>query len=191
MNTFDNTIPAANNYPGNDQPKMLANNVSTAAWSAIDHVGYGQTNNGQHKQVNFAVDNTTQGVQTDPASVLFTAPGVASTVADLQFKNQNATYFPNFIRASGLWKGSAFVAAQGYNSTMINTGAGSYQVTMPANTVTGTNYGVVVTTYTAGGQSPSVIYTIVSATVFTIGVFASKNGSAFSTTDMSYLVFQI
>ena len=194
MNTFNSTIPAANNYPGNDQPIMLANNVSTAAWAAVDHVAYGQVNNGQHVQVRFPVDNTTQGSQTDPASVLFTVPGTASTVADLIFKNQNAQFPVNFIRAAGVATTAGLVAGQSFNVTsVVHTGVGGFQITLPANTLTGTNYGVIMSSSQAsGGFSPAMAYFITSSTVFNIGIYQSQSGSARDPTGtFSFMVFQI
>ena len=68
--TFNTAIPAANNAPALDQPQMLINNQSTAGYVAVDHVGFGQTGNGQHKQVTFNANNV-PAVPTSPP-VLFT-----------------------------------------------------------------------------------------------------------------------
>lgn len=51
--TFNTNIPAAPNYPGNDQPKMLINNQSTSDLILVDHVGFNNTQAGKHNQVTF------------------------------------------------------------------------------------------------------------------------------------------
>ena len=47
---FDDTIPASNNNPSQDQPDMLANNVAALGIMNVDHIGYNQTNGGLHRQ---------------------------------------------------------------------------------------------------------------------------------------------
>lgn len=49
--TFNSSIPAAGNFPGNDQPLMLLNNISTAGLIAIDHIGFNTANGGAHTHV--------------------------------------------------------------------------------------------------------------------------------------------
>lgn len=48
---FDPSIPDAPHNPSADQPKMLANNVSTFGWTNVDHVQFGQTNAGYHTKI--------------------------------------------------------------------------------------------------------------------------------------------
>lgn len=56
--TFDNTIPAATNNPSDDQPDMLANNISNALIWTSDHRGFNEDGSGLHKQVTFYSNNT-------------------------------------------------------------------------------------------------------------------------------------
>ncbi len=49
---FNDTIPDGPNNPSDDQPIMLANNVSAKAIMNVDHIGYGLANGGIHRQVN-------------------------------------------------------------------------------------------------------------------------------------------
>jgi hypothetical protein len=81
---YDNSVPAANDDPSDDQPVMLSNvEQSELIWD-VDHVGFNADNGGTHLQTTFSSKNT-PGVQTDPQSVLYTASGTASSVADLFF----------------------------------------------------------------------------------------------------------
>ena len=67
---FSTSEPAANSNPSNSQPVMLQNNISNSALIAIDHVGFGNSQGGQHNQVTFAANNIPAGTVTPP--VLFT-----------------------------------------------------------------------------------------------------------------------
>lgn len=54
--TFDATIPATNNDPSEDQPKMLNNNVSNQAIWEVDHIGFNANESGEHKAISFNQD---------------------------------------------------------------------------------------------------------------------------------------
>ncbi len=56
--TFDDTIPATNDDPSDDQPGMLINNQSTLGLIGIDHVTFNLNNGGQHTAIHFNQDNS-------------------------------------------------------------------------------------------------------------------------------------
>lgn len=150
--TFNTNIPAANNNPSVDQPDMLGNNVATDGIIAVDHISFNALNGGQHKQVTFNNKNV-PGAQTDPQSVLYTNnvgatafnTASASTVAEMFYINQSGTLPISLLKAYGYFDNNgnplntfncssgAFVAGIGYT------------ITMPANIITGTDYGIVAT----------------------------------------------
>lgn len=61
--TFFTTIPATNNSPSSDQPKMLTNNVSTNSILAVDHFTFNDNLGGIHKQVTLQNTNLLAGQQ--------------------------------------------------------------------------------------------------------------------------------
>lgn len=77
--TFYSTIPAANNNPSQDQPKMLQNNDSTNQILAVDHVSFNTDNGGTHKQVTFSSNNAPSGY-TFPVLFTNTQDGAGNTL---------------------------------------------------------------------------------------------------------------
>jgi len=102
---FDSTIPATNNNPSQDQPKMLQNNVSIEGILDEDHYTFESTVNGnsvdgQHKNLRFPTQNAL-GAQTDPASGVYTTAGTASINSDLRFRNESGIFPLSALRACG------------------------------------------------------------------------------------------
>lgn len=183
--TFTSTIPASGNNPSNDQPLMLVNNASTASIISVDHVGFNTANGGTHKQVSFSSENT-PGAQTDPASVLYTAPGTASSIAAPYYVNQNATFPMLAIKAFGIFNGTSAAITQSFNvNTIVRNSATSYTVTLNANVVTGTGYGVLITSNSSSGSGVN-YYTVTSNTTFNI----HTNG-VLDPTSVTFIVLQI
>jgi hypothetical protein len=195
---FNNTIPAAPNNPSVDQPDMLTNNISTDAILAVDHISFNTANGGTHKQVTFSSKNPA-GVQIDPQSVLFTNSGTVSTVSDLFFTNQNATFIPTTIRAWALCNGAAggIVATQSMNVvSVVRTATGTYTVTLMTNAVNSTNIAILITASSAIVGSAPVIqvgatYTIGAINVFTINTFRTTTGVSIDPTTFSFQVMQL
>jgi hypothetical protein len=184
--SFYNSIPAAADYPGDDQPLMLINNQSTASLIAVDHVGFNTPGGGKHEQVTFNSENT-PSAPTDPVSVLYTKAGTASTKADLRFINANASFPISLVRATGLWQSSAFVAAQSFNMVSITLGGSNiYTFTISPNVVTGTSYGVIMTSSFLPGN-----LTITSATTFTCQFFGAGSNTPAQPGFINCLVWQI
>lgn len=53
---FDNSVPATNDNPSDDQPDMLVNNQSTNDIIGTDHITFNMNNGGQHKAITFNQD---------------------------------------------------------------------------------------------------------------------------------------
>ena len=166
--TYTTNIPLASNNPSNDQPNMQVNTNAINSWVQIDHVGFNASNGGEHKQVTFPAE-TTQGTPSGTSSTLYTAAGVAdNTHPTLQYVNANLTFPVSLIRAYGAFTGStgAIEASQSIGvASVVRTSTSHYTVTLNANVVSSTTYGVFVSTN--GGSSAGVI-AISSATVFTL-----------------------
>jgi len=176
--SFNTNIPAAPNNPSVDQPDMIVNNQSTNGIIAVDHITFNTANGGQHKQVTFNNKNVPVA-QTDPQSVLYTDSGVASTVSQLLFRNQNIILpisalraFGNFITAIG-----AVVPSNSYNvSTIVGTAAGAndnYAITLTANATSSDNVTVLILVNRA---IPNFVYTF-TGNVLTISIATPSIGT--------------
>jgi len=103
--TYYNDIPAANNNPSSDQPKMTNNTNVIDQILDVDHYTFETADkDGEHKQINFPFI-TAQGAQTDPASVIHTTTGTVTTKSECYFKNQNASFLISGVRAFGSFLG--------------------------------------------------------------------------------------
>jgi len=89
--SFFPSIPAPNNFPGDDQPLMQINFASIGGLIAVDHVGFNVVNGGQHQQVTINNKNV-PSAPTDPVSIIYTDSGSASTISQLLYRNQNAIF---------------------------------------------------------------------------------------------------
>lgn len=194
--TFNTGIPAANNNPSVDQPDMLTNNQSTDGILAVDHISFNTANGGTHKQVTF--DNVAApGAQTNPQSILYTVAGVASSVSDMRFRNQNKIFPVNLIRAYGFVNGAAggIIASQSINVTSaVRNSAGNYTITLEASTVASANFAVLITCTPrpVPGLNPmSTNYSITGVGTFTILIYDLFSNSLADPTNFSFVVLQI
>jgi len=169
--TYTNNIPLASNNPSNDQPNMQTNTNAINSWVQIDHVGFNASNGGQHKQVNFPAENAPAGAPTGTASVLYSVAGVADASHPVvAFQNANLTFPISLVRAYAAFTGStgAIVASQSIGvASIVRNSAANYTVTLNANVVTNTTYGVFVSATGSSSESKASIV-ISSATVFTL-----------------------
>jgi len=190
--TYNNAIPAANNNPSVDQPDMLINGQSIESLIAVDHISFNTANGGTHKQVSFN-NIAAPGAQTNPASILYTVAGTASTNSDMRFRNQNGIFPVNLIRAFALVDGPAggVVASQSINIvSATRNSAGNYTIVMDPNTVGSTNYFVVGSaTRGLGNIALTFNYSIVNATTF--NVFTQFNAAGLDPTTFGFVVIQI
>lgn len=95
MYTFNSTVPASNNDPSIDQPKMLTNNQSeNSIWQA-DHFGFNVNSSGYHQQARMPNRTTYNGTGLSP-----NPPTVISTFGGIYCDNTSSTTPTN---ESGLW----------------------------------------------------------------------------------------
>lgn len=155
--TFDNTIPAANNNPSDDQPIMLNNNIADVGIWGVDHIGFNSANGGTHAQITFLNNPNFLPTPATPlanGAVIYTAAGIASpATANQIFANSTATYITNAIRAFGAFAAQAATGAtpliNGSNVTSIINAGGlgggaSYTINLTPGAITGTNVVVLI-----------------------------------------------
>ncbi len=189
--TFNDTIPAAAHNPSNDQDIMLKNNIADAQIWAVDHIGFNALNGGTHKFTHFTknvIGDNVPGAVANPSSVAYTAAGVGdATRPQYYFKTDLNTLPISLIRAYAHCSNTgAILLSQSFNVTSAVVVSATVTVTLTANAVTGTSYGVLVT---GGlGVASTVTYnavTINSATVFTINFVPAMPAT------FTFVVFQL
>lgn len=155
--SYFSSIPAPGNFPGDDQPLMQTNYASISGLLSVDHVGFNVVNGGQHQQITFNNKNV-PGVPTDPVSIIYTNSGLASTVSQLLYRNQNAILPISALRAFGSFNNAAGPAITLLNSfnvvSVTNTSSAStqsYAIVLTANCTTGNNVVVSITLSNVGG----------------------------------------
>jgi len=163
---IDGNIPAATNYPGDDQPRMKANFANIKSYLTVDHVQPGDENAGDHKQVTFAQKTSSGALPSEPISILATANGTASAgVSQLFWNNQNSRFHMSSNRAWGFIKPAGISLAQTFNvASVVQNGTGRYTVTLTAGAVSSDDYGVLVSSQMANNFTTGVIpgYQIIS-----------------------------
>lgn len=196
MTNFDynNGVPNANNNPSNDQPDMLTNTQNLELIWDEDHVGFNATNGGTHLQTShgqFSTGTLVPATSGTENSTAYPAAGTAiATHPQYKFKNQLGTFILSPWRAMASVNGaSGAILNQDGNVVSVTPAGGGYNVIIQTNIVSGTNYGILVTSTVAGGISPIPSYAITSATTFTLK-FIFTNGTN-SPTQFSFAVFQI
>lgn len=175
MVTYNLNIPDGPNNPSNDQPKMKTNANAVDTILAVDHVSFntaGGTPNaegGTHKQVTFNGKNSALA-QTDPQSVLYTGDGIASTVAQLFLRNQNATFQISAICAWAFCQGSdgQVVSSQSSNvATIVKNSIGNFSVTLTTNAVSSATFCV----FISSSNSVTPLFTIGNYSITGMGTF--------------------
>lgn len=187
MVTYNRDIPDAPNNPSNDQPKMRQNTNATYDILNVDHITFNETNGGYHKQVNFQL-KTSHATPTDPQSVLYTADGVANTVSELYFSNQNGVYNASSLKAFGLFStqntNGAVPITTSVNVSSITASANGQTntIALSAGTVVGTTVMVVATLSNGGSVSWSY-----ALNTLTLSISAGSTGGQL----LSFFVYQI
>ncbi len=193
-------IPNGALTPSQNRPTMTQNNDSNNSIWNEDHNGFNDNVGGTHqfmRMPNFTAPAVISETGTQ-GSVVYTAAGVAAnTIAQLFFKNPNATYHLSPVKAWAFCNGSAggIVVFQSFNvSSVTRTSPGTYSVVMPANVVTTQNYAVLITTARRdNGTGRAIIgnyesQTATSFQVITIDPVAQLVADPFS---FSFMVIQI
>lgn len=118
---YNSSIPATNNNPSSDQPIMQTNAAAIENFVNVDHVDFNNSNCGKHLQVTINSKNLPIA-QTDPQSVIYTGNGIASTVSQLFYVNQLATFPLSTLRAYANFtvSGTTMTATNFFN---VNVGA--------------------------------------------------------------------
>ncbi len=158
--TYDNTVPATNNSPSLDQPKMSVNAVSLGAIWDQDHIGFNANNGGTHL-FNTYINNPNYITPIPAVSGLgglaYTAAGTASPLCQYFLKNSTSTVMLSALRAFGNFTftvaGSLITINNQYNIASITvSGANPYSFTITLNTgVTTTNFAIVLYNSQSGG----------------------------------------
>lgn len=210
MFTYNTGVPFATNNPSNDQPQMIINTVSNNGIWGVDHVGFNSTgivgnpaaSGGQHLQVTFNGKHPAAS-QTDPLSVLYTNnatagafnTNAASTVSQMFFINQSATFPISMIKAFGSFDNNGnslntwnlVLAAGGHPS------AGNFTLNMPTGCCNSSNYLVMLSPQASSSGDKSQVgtaYSITSSTQFAVQ-FGISGVGFFDPNQFSVLVLQL
>lgn len=167
--SYDPTLPNPPDDPADDVDQMQVNSQSISDLISVDHVGFNTAGGGEHDQVTFNNKNV-PGAQTDPKSVLYTDSGTASTVSQLLYINQNATFPVSALRAFVNFTGTSGTGAQTINnsynvSAVTKPTALTCTVTLSAATTNGNSVCVL---YSQGSSTGSNVDYTFSAGVLTI-----------------------
>lgn len=196
--TFNTTIPAAGNNPSNDQPIMLTNNVSNAAIWAVDHIGFNANNGGTHQTLTFISNPSyvVPGASTGNQSVVYVNAGVAATFPQVYFQTSQATYPMSLIRAYGQYPGTSVngpvVANNQYNiSSVSRISMGIYAVTLTANVVTGSIFGILATFQPPVTNRGIVTYAITGTGTFNLTFLTLSPSGTASLSDPISFTFQV
>ena len=194
--TYNSNVPAASDNPSVSQGQMQTNCNSIASIVDVDLYGFGDNNGGTHQQVTFPLSNV-PGAQTNPQGVEYTGPGQASSVVDLKFRNQNGIFLLNCVRAFAYCSGTAggIIGSQSQNVTsVVRSSAGVYNVTMPAGTVSGSDYIVLISSTIRNASTSFMIpnYGNLTPTTFQVKtVQADSPGGLKDPTNFSFVVLQV
>ncbi len=143
--TFDDTIPATNDNPSDDQPGMLDNNISTLGIIAINHVGFNFNNGGQHTAIQFNIDAdyTPSGTVSPPA--LFITFGVP--VPQLRFYSGTPGESANQYTSATNWSTFLFNGMIMKGGTITTTGLVTVYTfsALTLNDYPNNNYSIVLT----------------------------------------------
>jgi hypothetical protein len=204
MTTFNYypNIPNPPDNPSFDVSLMQTNSGSINSIVGTDHLTFKQAQgggpgvtDGQHKQVTFANTFPPSGTPTNPLSILYTTPGTANTVTDMRYINNNGTFPVNLIRAYGFCTAAGVSADQQINvATFARTpgfGAGSFDITLTTNTVTGLNFGVLVSASPTGTTLTSVYIINSSGPTFTLKFFTNLTLNLLDPVNFTFIVLQI
>lgn len=180
---IDTTIPATNNNPSNDQPKMQTNFANINSYVQVDHVNPSATGAGYHEQVTFNANNVPGSLPSNSVAVSYTNAGTASASSDSFFRNGSGIFRLNLLRACGSFTTSASpTLATSYNCASISgSSGGPTLVTLTAGATTGNNVMVIINDSLGSSYAYSFSGAVLSITV----------GSTSPAVLVSFFVFQI
>lgn len=211
--TYYPNIPNGPDNPSYDQPLMQINSQAINSILAVDHITFNVANpsgttalpgqgSGQHAKVTFNSKNPPGGGNpTDPVSILYTNniassgsynTASASTISEIFYIN-NSNIFPvSMVKAFGCFNGGG-ASLNTWNLVVSSTPSiGEYVFSMPTGTVTGTAYCIFISTGVNGiSRGGDAVYTINSATSFSLGFYSLSTGALAAPDQFSVMVMQL
>lgn len=207
---INGNIPFRTHTPAQDQPGMQTNYANISGFLQVDHTAPGNSKAGQHNQVTLTT-TAAPGIQVNPQSIVYTAPGVADTntpkISELFYKNSRFNnpqigFTLSENRGFGIFNGTGSVGSISpilqWNVTSITKAStGVYNVVMQSGVVTSispfSNFLVLCTSGVVGsGNTPLAIgYKCTGAGQFTIYTTTPSNNSATDSSSISFTVLQI
>lgn len=191
--SYNNNTPLASERISDTQEPIRLNFSLANTYFGVDHFAFNAaSNNGKHRYVTMP-DQTA----TPPSPIASELAFFARTTGGITipFMVRDGLAAPQYcvlpIRAFGSFTGGgALLNAQNLTSSAFNPGSG-YTMTMPAGTVTGTSYGVLVTAG-VNGLNPQVagFYVIANATTFNVG-FRNNSGTFLTPDFFTVAVLQV
>lgn len=183
---FTPTSPAASEILAQSQPLIQQNFNSTNSILGVDHVSFGNSTGGQHKQTTFP-GFSAPAMPAGQASVAFPAAGIANTgVPEYYYQNMLAKFPLSAIAAFGVFTGTGNVTTpmiiplNGFNIATIASVGFNYTITLESGATSGNNVAV----FFQGSNSSA----LVNAYTFISGVLTF---TAATTGNISFLVLQI
>lgn len=144
---YDPTIPSTGGRPSAQYLDIRDNFASIQTLIDIDHVDFSSPNYGKHAQVTLA-NVTSPGAQSNPQSVIYSKPGIASTgISDVTFKNQNGVFVLDLIRAFVKFDNNGnILSSQSMNVTSVTKviGINAVDIVFDPNAVVGQTFSVFV-----------------------------------------------
>lgn len=119
-------IPGPNDLLSQSQGQIQTNFANILGWSGVDHVAYGATNAGFHKQVTFP-DVSVQAPPTDPEAILYTKNDGLSHPQLFFLNSQNNGFYIPSANGSTVLMGGILMQ---WGSIVVPAG-GSALVTFP------------------------------------------------------------
>lgn len=191
--TYNPNTPLASERIADTQEPIRLNFDLANTYMGTDHFEFdAASDNGKHKQVTLPDRTATPPSPGASECAIF---GKTSGAVTTPFMLRDGLATPEYavlpIRAFGSFTGAgATLNAQNCSSSAFNAGTG-YTITMPADVVTGTSYGVLVTAG-VNALNPQVagFYVIVNATTFQVG-FRNNSGTFLTPDFFTIAVLQV
>jgi len=186
--SYTPNIPLATQRIADTQAPINANFTSVNTFFGLDHVAFNAAgNNGKHKYVTMIDQTASPPTPGASECAMYAKTTGAVTTPFLRRDGLASPEIPmGLIRAYGTFTGGgATVNAINLTSGAFVANAG-FTMTMPAGTVSGSTYGVLITSnFTAFNPILAPAYLITNATTFTVG-FRRIDNNNFNTTQPDF-----
>lgn len=168
---YNENLPNPPDDPSADVASMQINAQSVNTILSRDLYTFGATNAGLHQQVTFPLQ-VSQIAPIDPIAKIYTTTGIASSVSDLRYINQNGIFPISCIRAFGNFSSTTTPSTYALNNSFNVTGnlvtytAGQlYKIPISANALTGTSICVLLNVSSDAGLVTSWSYAAPTLTI--------------------------